>query len=208
MPAAHQDHRVQGIALIAPHFIVEDISVEVDRRDQDGLRDHEPEREARALAQGRRQRLLRLERRLARSKIPRLGYFRLSRLYPRAGRDPAGRGRPVRHHAAGRDRAGGVLLPGRCDRHCQAPATRPHREAPEATLEAIADFAAAPRLRAEGARGGRPRPLADRLVSANMKQNACSGVSRLDQIENMHYCAYARSTIKNAQGWLMVAKAR
>ena len=37
---AHQDHRVRGVALIAPHFIVEDISVTLDRRDQERLRDH------------------------------------------------------------------------------------------------------------------------------------------------------------------------
>ena len=31
------DHRVRGVAMIAPHFIVEDVSVQLDRRDQDGL---------------------------------------------------------------------------------------------------------------------------------------------------------------------------
>ena len=110
-----QDHRVRAIALMAPHFIVEDMWARRDRRDQDGVRDHEPAREARALAQGRRQRLLRLERRLARSEIPQLGYFGIPRLYPRSRRDHPGRRRPVRDPPAGRDRAGRVLLPGRCD---------------------------------------------------------------------------------------------
>ena len=88
---SHQDHRVEGLALIAPHFIVEDVSVASIARDPDRLRDHQPEREAVALAQGCRQRLLWLERRVARSEIPRLGYFGISRLHPRAGRDRAGR---------------------------------------------------------------------------------------------------------------------
>ena len=124
---SRQDHRVEGIALIAPAFHRRGYFGRVDRRDQDGLRDHEPERETLALAQGRRQRLLRLERRLARSAIPRLGYFRVSRLYPGAGRDRAGCGGSVRHHASGRDRAGGMLLPGRCRGHRQCrplPASR------------------------------------------------------------------------------------
>ena len=34
------DHRVRGVAMIAPHFVVEDVSDQVDRRDQTGLRDH------------------------------------------------------------------------------------------------------------------------------------------------------------------------
>ena len=107
----------QGVAMIAPHFIVEDISVASIARDQERLRDHEPEGKACALAQGCRQRLLWLERRLARSGIPQLGYFRIPRLYPRTGGDPAGCGRPVWDNAAGRDRAGRVLLSGRCDCH-------------------------------------------------------------------------------------------
>ena len=32
-----QDHRMRALALMAPHFIVEDMSVDVDRRDQDGV---------------------------------------------------------------------------------------------------------------------------------------------------------------------------
>ena len=117
MPARIRIIACEGMALIAPHFIVEDISVTSIAEIKTAYETTEPEGETRALAQRRRQRLLWLERRLARSEIPRLGYFRISRLYPRAGRDRAGRGRSIRHHAADRDRAGGVLLPGRCDRH-------------------------------------------------------------------------------------------
>ena len=117
MPARIRIIACSGVALIAPHFIVEDISVTSIAADQDGLRDHGPQGKARALAQGCRQRLLRLERRLARSEISRLGYFGISRLYPRAGRDRAGRRRPIRHAAPDRDRAGRVLLSGRCDDH-------------------------------------------------------------------------------------------
>ncbi len=114
---AHQDHRVQGIALIAPHFIVEDISVASIAQIRAAYETTNLKAQALALAQGCRQRLLWLERRLARSGIPQLGYFRISRLYPRAGGDPARRGRSVWDHASGRDRAGRVLLSGRCDGH-------------------------------------------------------------------------------------------
>ena len=89
---SHQDHRVEGIVLIAPHFIVEDISVASIAEIKTAFETTNLKQKADALAQGRRQRLLRLERRLARSGIPRLGYFRIPRLYPRTGRDPAGCG--------------------------------------------------------------------------------------------------------------------
>ena len=112
-----QDHRVRGLALIAPHFIVEDISVTSIAEIKTRLRDHRPQGEAGALAQRCRQRLLRLERRLARSEIPRLGYFGISRLYPRAGRDRAGRRRPVWDDSPDRDRAGRMLLSGRRHDH-------------------------------------------------------------------------------------------
>ena len=105
MPAAIRIIACEGIALIAPHFIVEDISVTSIAEIKERLRDHEPEGKTCALAQGCRQRLLWLERRLARSRIPQLGYFRIPRLYPRTGGDPAGCGRSVWNNAAGRDRA-------------------------------------------------------------------------------------------------------
>jgi hypothetical protein len=62
----------RAVVLIAPHFIVEDISVALDRADPERLCDHGPEGETGALAQGCRQRLLWLERRLARSGLPQL----------------------------------------------------------------------------------------------------------------------------------------
>ncbi len=86
-----QDHRIRGLSLIAPHFIVEDISVSSIAGDQAELRAGRSARKTLALARRRRQRLLRLERRLARSEIPRLGYLRVSHLHPRAGADRAGR---------------------------------------------------------------------------------------------------------------------
>ena len=111
---SHQDHRVQGVAMIAPHFIVEDISVSLDRRDQAAYEADGPQGETFALAQGRRQRLLRLERRLAR---PNFLNWDISEYlaYIRSGRDPAGRRRPVWDNPTDRDRAGRVLLSCRCD---------------------------------------------------------------------------------------------
>ena len=89
---SHQDHRVQGIALMAPHFIVEDVSVASIAAIKEAYETTESEDKTGALASRRRQRLLRLERRLARSAIPRLGYLGIPRLYPRARRDRAGCG--------------------------------------------------------------------------------------------------------------------
>ena len=37
-----QDHRVRGLVLMAPHFIVEDVTSRVDRRNPQGLRHHRP----------------------------------------------------------------------------------------------------------------------------------------------------------------------
>ena len=139
---SHQDHRVGGLVLIAPHFFTEDPGIAVDRRGEEGLRDRRPARAAVALARRRRQRLQGLERRLARSRFPQMGYHRIPRLYPRAGADRAGRGRPIRHGEADRGRRSEecycpvevALLPGA--RHS------PQREAPEATLKAISEFVA------------------------------------------------------------------
>ncbi len=64
---SHQDHRVEGIALIAPHFIVEDISVASIAQIRNAYETTNLKAKAFALAQGCRQRLLWLERRLARS---------------------------------------------------------------------------------------------------------------------------------------------
>ena len=99
-----QDHRVQGVAMIAPHFIVEDISVA-------------------SIAEIKKvYETTDLKSKLARwhsdvdnafygwngawldPEIPRLGYFGIPRLYPGAGRDPAGRRRPLRDNSPDRDR--------------------------------------------------------------------------------------------------------
>jgi pimeloyl-ACP methyl ester carboxylesterase len=82
------DHRVRGLVLIAPHFIVEEVSVAA-------IRDAKTAYEGGDL------------------KAPLVGHFRRARLYPRAGADRAGRERPVWHDPPGRDCADGMLLPGR-----------------------------------------------------------------------------------------------
>ncbi len=112
---SHQDHRVQGVAMIAPHFIVEDISVSSIAEIKRAYETDGAQGKAFALAQGRRQRLLRLERRLARPQISLLGYFGIPRLYTRAGCDPAGGRRSVWDNPTDRDCQGRVLLSGRCD---------------------------------------------------------------------------------------------
>ncbi len=117
-----QDHRIRGLSLIAPHFIVEDISVRSIAAITTKYEQLRSARKTLALARRRRQRLLWLERCVARPGVPRLGYLRISHLHPRAGADRAGCRRSIRHPAADRGRAGGVLLPGRCgdDRSCRS----------------------------------------------------------------------------------------
>ena len=121
---SHQDHRVGGLVLIAPHFFTEDSGIASIAEAQEGLRDRRPAGAAGALACRRRQRLQRLERRLARSGFPPLGHHRIPRLYPRAGADRAGRGRPIRHGQADRGGGAGMLLPGRGRAACRAPGIR------------------------------------------------------------------------------------
>ncbi len=143
---AHQDHRVQGLALIAPHFIVEDISVT-------SIAEIKTAYETTDL----KAKLARWHKDVDNAFYgwngawldPEFRDWDISEYlaYIRVpGRDPAGRGRPVWDHAAGRDRAGRVLLSGRRDRGPGA-GHSPHREAPGATLDAISDFANAAPLR-------------------------------------------------------------
>ena len=102
-----QDHRIRGVAMIAPHFVVEDISVKsIANRSFD---------ETEALAPRRRQRVLRVERGVARPKVSRLGYFGISRLHTGAGCNPAGRRGRVWDNPPDRDRPRRMLLSGRCD---------------------------------------------------------------------------------------------
>ena len=110
---SHQDHRVGGLVLMAPHFFTEDMGIASIAEARKAYETGDLRATARALACRRRQRLQGLERRLARSRFPQMGYHRISRLYPRAGADRAGRGRPIRHGEADRGRATGMLLPGR-----------------------------------------------------------------------------------------------
>ena len=64
-----QDHRVRGLVLIAPHFFTEDMGIAEIARAKAAYDNDRSAPEARALARRRRQRLQRLERRLARSRI-------------------------------------------------------------------------------------------------------------------------------------------
>ena len=110
---SHQDHRVGGLVLIAPHFFTEDAGIASIEEARKAYETTDLRAAARALACRCRQRLQGLERRLARSRFPPMGYHRATRLYPRADADRAGRGRSIRHGQADRGRAGRMLLPGR-----------------------------------------------------------------------------------------------
>ena len=136
-----QDHRVRGLVLMAPHFFIEDVTIDCDRG-----------RRARPMTHGD------LRARLARYHadvdaafrgwsdawldpgVPRLGHHRGACLYPRADAGRPGRGRPVRHAAAGRDRRRRNAIARSRWRCCRTRGHAPHREAPEATLDAVADF--------------------------------------------------------------------
>ena len=100
-----QDHRIRGLALIAPHFIVEDISVQSIAEIKDALRDHRPPGKTGALAQDVDNAFYGWNERVAQPEVSRLGYFGISRLYPRAGRDRAGRRRPLWDDSPDRNRA-------------------------------------------------------------------------------------------------------
>ncbi|MGY3371147.1 pimeloyl-ACP methyl ester carboxylesterase [Bradyrhizobium sp. GM2.4] len=114
---AHQDHRLNGLVLIAPHFIVEDISVK-------SIADIKTAFETTDL----KAKLARwhtdvdnafygwnaawLDPKFRDWDISEyLAYIRVSRP------DPSRRGRPIRDAASGRDRAARMLLPGRFESH-------------------------------------------------------------------------------------------
>ena len=92
----------------------------------------------------------------------------------------------------------------------------PHREAPEATLDAIAEFANA-RLSAlpTGAHGGLqaigPTRAMSRSVPFDEHETKCMFRRfRLDLIKNMHYCASNEpsKSRENDRGWLMAGEDR
>ena len=110
---SHQDHRVGGLVLIAPHFFTEDAGIAsiVEARKAYETGDL-------------RQRLSRWHADVDNAfkgwngawldpDFRQWDITERTRLYPRAGADRAGRGRPIRHGQADRDRAAGMLLPGR-----------------------------------------------------------------------------------------------
>ena len=108
-----QDHRVRGLALMAPHFFTEDMGLA------------EIARAKVAFEQGDlRAKLARLHADPDNAfhnwcdpwllpEFRQVGPHRCARPYPRSDPDRAGRERPVRHRAADRGGAGGMLLPGR-----------------------------------------------------------------------------------------------
>ena len=127
MPASIQDHRVRGLVLMAPHFFTEDMGIAEIARAKVAFEQGDSAHQARALARRCRQRVPRLERCLARSGFPPMGYHRRARLYPRADPDRAGRGRPVRHRAADRGgaaRSATARSRSRCCRNAARAASR------------------------------------------------------------------------------------
>ena len=131
---AHQDHRVRGRRADRAAFHRRGYFGGFDRRDQTRLRDHDLKEKLARWHKRRRQRLLWLERRLARSEISRLGYLRISRLYPRAGAILQGAD----------DQYGTMRQIEIAQEECYCPVDvtiipgaghSPHREAPEATLQ-------------------------------------------------------------------------
>ena len=122
---SHQDFRVRGLFLLAPHFFVEASGLveiaEAERR----YRTDRPPRAPGAPPPRPGGGLLGLEPRLARSGFPgRLRPATGDRAYPRARPDRPGRGRPLRHGRARALRRARGLLPGRDACCCPASATR------------------------------------------------------------------------------------
>ena len=159
---------MRGVALIAPHFIVEDISVALDRRDQDGLRDHGSRRQ---------------NSRAGTRDVDNAFYG-----WNDAWLDPKFRDWDISEYLA-YIRVPVAIVQGADDQYgtmrqieiaqeeCYCPVDvtiipgaghSPHREAPEATLEAIAEFANAVLSRRRRRRAAWP----SRRQSSSMKQNA------------------------------------
>ena len=119
-----QDHRVRGLILIAPHFFTEDMGIAEIARAKEAYASDRSARKARALARRCRQRLPRLERRLARSRFPPMGHHHRAGLHPRADPDRAGRGRPVRHRRSRSRRRSANAIARSRSRCCRACAMR------------------------------------------------------------------------------------
>ena len=175
---SHQDHRVEGLALIAPHFIVEDISVASIAEIRNAYE-----------TTNLKEKLSRWHKDVDNAFYgwngawldPEFRDWDISE-YLAYIRVPVailqGVERPVRHHAAGRDRAGRVLLSGRCDCH------RRERDISRIAKRRGRRWMRSPISRqrcccADGVAGGLRPDIARRLVVRpirNMKQNACFGV--------------------------------
>ena len=136
-----QDHRVRGLALMAPHFFTEDMGIAEIARAKAAFEQGDLRAKLARLHADRRQRVLQLVRPLARSRVPQVGHERCARPYPRADPDRAGRGRPVRHRAADRGGASRNAIARSRSRCCRIPATRPIAKRRRRRLRAIAEFA-------------------------------------------------------------------
>src|SRR5262252_4013951 len=143
-----QDHRVRGLALMAPHFFTEDMGIA------------EIARTRAAFEAGP------LRAKLARWHADPDNAFH-SWCGPWPDPDRAGRERPIWHHAADRGGAAGVLLPGRC----RAAAEYAARAAPRG---ARGDLACHLRLRepaaARASRGRDPRPRRSRACPSRHRR--------------------------------------
>ena len=135
-----QDHRVRGLVLMAPHFFTEEMGLAEIRRAREAfaagaLRDKLKRWHADVDCAFRSWSEPWLDPQFRKWDITEaLGYIRVPILIVQGDR------RPIRHAQAGRDgatRNASVRSRPRC---CPASVTMPQREAPELTLEAVADF--------------------------------------------------------------------
>ena len=74
-----QDHRVRGLVLMAPHFFTEDMGIAEIARAKEAFETGDLREKLARWHADRRQRLPRLERPLARSRIPQVGHHRGAR---------------------------------------------------------------------------------------------------------------------------------
>ena len=188
--------------MIAPHFVVEDMGIASIARDQQGLRD-----------------------RRAAGKLARWHKDVDNAFYGWNGAwlDPKFRSWDISEYLA-YIRVPVAILQGADDQYgtmrqieiaqeeCYCPVDvtiipgaghSPHREAPEATLHAISEFADRILRMHEGSQGGRPDASAAAMpVGASRRRSPAIAEDRhetkcrfscpkgLDGIQNMHYCAY------------------
>ena len=108
-----QDHRVRGLALMAPHFFTEDMGIAEIVRAKAAFETGELRAKLARLHADPDNAFYNWNGPWLAARVPPMGPHRCARPYPRADPDRAGRERPIRHRAADRGGAGGVLLSGR-----------------------------------------------------------------------------------------------